>query len=315
MRSSFIIPSIVLILLLTAWGAAAAETQAGQEQLSSMPAGTADPRTFYQIPTGSDPVAGTERLYFAPGNLYPPYAADPFRVGFGFEPVHVSKLRIPDTSKTRVSLRAGGLLTVLRSEKEGRPDVGWQISLLGGFNDQNDVINSLDNIGWDGRYGILFMTAPRPGLAFKFGLLHVSSHVGDEYMERTGRKRIGYTRQELAIGASWYATDRWRLYAETGKALSTTNRDQDPWRGQFGLEYESAPVLWRRRAAWYAAVDVQAMQERDWRCDISFQTGFLVRATGRTWRLGGAWYNGRPMIGEFFQYTERYLSVGLWIDI
>jgi hypothetical protein len=135
-------------------------------------------------------------------------------------------------------------------------------------------------------------------------------------MERTGRKRIGYTRQELAGGISWFPAERWRLYAETGRSLSMSNRQlQDPWRWQLGVEYESAPSFWRRRAAWYAAVDAQTMQERNWRIDVSLQSGFVVKSAGRTWRIGAAWYNGRPMIGEFFQYTERYLSVGLWIDI
>lgn len=317
MRSLSTPASLILgLLLLALAGAASAAMPSGQEQLSTGTTGTADARMLYQIPTGSNPVTGARYLYFAPGNLYPPYAADPFRVGFGFEPVHVAKSSIPDTSKSRVNLRAGGVLTIVRSQEDERPDTGWQLSILGGFNDQNDVRNSLDNIGWDGRYGLLYMTAPQPSLAFKFGVLHVSSHVGDEYAERTGRRRIGYTRQELAAGVSWFMAERWRLYAETGRAFFMSTRQlQEPWRWQSGLEYESPPVMWRHRLAWYAALDVQAMQERDWRADVSFQSGVVARSAGRTWRLGAAWYNGRPMIGEFFQYTERYLSVGLWIDI
>jgi hypothetical protein len=288
----------------------------GPEQLATGSTRTQDARILYEIPTGGDAAAGARRLYFAPGNLYPPYAADPFRVGFGFEPVHVVRDRIPATSTSRVSLRAGGLITVVRSEQDERPGTGWQVSLLGGFNDQNDVRNHLDNIGWDGRYGLVVMAAREPGLAFKAGVLHVSSHLGDEYMERTGTRRIGYTRQEVAGGVSWFATDRWRWYVEAGRSIFLGNRQlQDRWRTQWGVEYESSPVLWRHRAAWYAASDMQAMQERDWRVDVSVQGGFVVHSAGRTWRLGASWYNGRPMIGEFFQYTERYITVGLWIDI
>ncbi len=311
----FIMPlaGLILIILLTM----PAHTHAGDAAgLASGPTRTQDVRMLYQIPTGGEQSGSTRVLYFAPGNLYPPYAADPFRVGFGFEPVHVARTGIPDTSKSRVNLRAGGLITVLRTERDGRPDEGWQVSLLGGFNDQNDVRNSLDNIGWDGRYGLLVMAAPRPSLAFKLGVIHVSSHLGDEYIERTGRKRIGYTRQEVAGGVSWSVSERWRLYAEAGRAFFMSNRQlQEPWRRQVGAEYDSGPVLWRQRAGWYAALDVQATQERGWRNDVSFQSGFVVRSAGRTWRLGASWYNGRPTIGEFFQYTERYITMGLWIDI
>lgn len=268
------------------------------------------------VPVDENLQAGRRILYFPPGNLYPPYAADPFRVGFAIESVHVSRVGIENSSRSRVNLRAGAQLAFLRSQGIDEPDVGWEVSLVGGFNDQNDVLHSLDNIGWDGHYGLLATAAPLSGLAFKFGLLHVSSHVGDEYMERTGRRRIGYTRQETAAAVSWFFSEHWRIYLETGRAFSMSNSElQEPWRGQLGLEYESTPLLWKRRIAWYAAMDSQSMQERGWRVDLSVQTGLVVHSAGRTWRLGLQWYNGRPPIGEFFQNTERYASLGLWIDI
>lgn len=43
--------------------------------------------------------------------------------------------------------------------------------------------------------------------------------------------------------------------------------------------------------------------------------GLVARSGGRTRRIGIEWYHGRPPIGEFFQYTESYLSLGLWIDV
>jgi hypothetical protein len=226
------------------------------------------------------------------------------------------KTAIPDTSTSRINLKAGGELPLVRTQPDSDPELGWEISLMGGFNDQNDVRQSLDNIGWDGHYGLLVTGVPVKGLAFKAALLHVSSHVGDELMERTGRRRIGYTRQELAAGVSWFVNGRWRVYTEAGKAVSMSNEDlQRPWRMQAGVEYETAPRLLQGFTAWYVASDWQAMQERDWRVDTSIQTGFVVRSGGRSWRLGVEWYNGRPPIGEFFQYTERYTSIGLWIDV
>ena len=285
----------------------AAEGQAGEGETA---------RRLTERPEGRNPLTGGRLLYFPTGDLYPPYAADPFRVGFGFQPVHVTRVDIPNTTSSRVNLRAGGQVGVVRSLSADDPDLGWQVSLIGGFNDQNDVRNSLDNIGWDGHYGIILTAMPIHDLAFKLGLLHTSSHVGDEFMERTGRARISYTRQELAAGVSWFMNERWRVYTETGRAFSMSNRElQRPWRGQAGIEYEAPPAIWSKRLAWYAATDLQATQEREWKVDAAVQTGFVMRAEGRTWRIGVEWYHGRPPMGEFFQFTERYLSIGLWIDI
>lgn len=272
-------------------------------------------RRLVERPEGRDPLTGSRFVYFPSGDIYPPYAADPFRVGFGFQPVHVTTVDIPNTTNSRVNLRAGGQLGIVRSLSEEDPGLGWQVSLMGGFNDQNDVRNSLDNIGWDGHYGILMTAVPVHDLAFKLGLLHTSSHLGDEFIERTGHLRIGYTRQELAAGVSWFPREHWRFYTETGRAFSLNSELQRTWRGQAGLEFEASPRFWSNRLAWYAAADLQATQERGWKIDTALQTGFVTRAEGRTWRIGAEWYHGRPPVGEFFQFTERYVSIGLWIDI
>jgi hypothetical protein len=38
-------------------------------------------------------------------------------------------------------------------------------------------------------------------------------------------------------------------------------------------------------------------------------------AGGGHWRVGFEYYDGRSPIGEFFQYRERHLAFGLWIDL
>lgn len=261
----------------------------------------------------SDPGAMT---LFPSGDLYPQYAADPHRVGFGVQRLSFTDVRIPSSGDSRVAIRAGGRLGIVRIHPSGNEERGWQVSLEGGFNTQFDADHSLDNIGWDGRYGLVITTAQSRQWAFKFGLLHDSSHVGDEYMERTGRKRIGYTRHELAAGAGWFPDKRLLLYGEAGWGYELSNeRLQEPGRIQFGLAYESFPTPEKGRIGWYGAADLSAMEERDWRVDRSLQTGLAARSGGRTWRFGIEWYRGRPPIGEFFQITEEYVSVGLWIDI
>ena len=260
--------------------------------------------------------SGRTVLLFPSGDLYPQYAADPHRVGFGLQYLSFTKTRIAESGDSRVDLRAGGRFGIVRVQPQDQPGRGWQLSIEGGFNAQFDIDYSLDNIGWDGKYGLLLTKAWDQDLSFKLGALHTSSHVGDEYEERTGRRRIGYTRHELAAGISRSIERRWRAYAEAGWGYRLSNENvQKPGRFQLGLEYEYAKSLWKGCAGWYAAVDVSSMEERDWRVDTSLQVGLMFRSGERIWRLGIERYDGRPPIGEFFQDTESYIALGLWLDV
>jgi hypothetical protein len=176
----------------------------------------------------------------------------------------------------------------------------------------------LDNIGWDGNYG-LSMTTSRAGgkRAYLIGILHTSAHVGDEWIERTGRQRLNYTREEARTAVSWQLTPSWRTYFEAGYGY-TLRSDEDlmaPWRAQTGLEYESRNSLWGGLAGWYLATDLAAWEERDWRLDASTQGGLMMDSAGRTWRLGLQYYDGRVPLGEFFQETEAGFTVGLWVEL
>ena len=253
---------------------------------------------------------------FPVADLYPPYAADPHRAGFGVQWLNFTDTAIPDSGDSRVALRAGGRFGIVRMHPPGEEERGWQISLEGGFNAQFDADHQLDNIGWDGRYGLVTTSAPSGQWAFKFGVLHDSAHLGDEYMERTGRERLGYTRHELAAAASWFPDKRFRAYLEAGWGYDLSNKQlQEPGRIQSGLEYESPPWPGKGRISWYGAADFSAMEERNWRMDRSLQAGLVTHAGNRTWRFGIEWYNGRPPLGELFQFTEEYVSLGLWVDI
>ncbi len=266
-------------------------------------------------PADEAPSAGSV-VFLPPGDFYPPYVADPQRVGFGVQWQGFTNTGIPDSGSHRVALRAGGRFGVIRAGSPGTGDAGWQVNVEGGFNAEFDADHSLDNIGWDGRYGLVVTTARSNSLAFKFGVLHDSSHVGDEYMERTGRRRIGYTRHELAAGVSRTISEHWRTYAEAGWGYQFGNDAlMKPGRGQAGLEYESCRGPQEDCTGWYGALDLSGMEERNWRLDTALQAGLVARKGERTWRIGIEWYHGRPPIGEFFQYTESYISLGIWLDV
>ena len=74
-------------------------------------------------------------------------------------------------------------------------------------------------------------------------------------------------------------------------------------------------MLWNNRVGWYAAADGSAYEERDWDINVSVQAGFAMRTNERTWRFGIEHYDGRSLIGEFFQDDERYTALGLWLNL
>ena len=137
---------------------------------------------------------------FPSSNLYPAYLADPRRPQFGVMLLAYPDPQIPDSGDRRVGLKLGGRFGLLRVHPGGR---AWQADIEAGFTGQFDIDNSLDNIGWDGTYGFLVSTDLGHGVSFQLGTKHISSHVGDEYAERTGRRRIGYTREEAVVGSGW----------------------------------------------------------------------------------------------------------------
>jgi hypothetical protein len=256
---------------------------------------------------------GRTLIVFPLEDSFPRPLADPHRAGFGLATVHVTGNDIPSAGDERFALKVGGRLGLLRLQEGAR---AWQLNVEGGFNGQFDITQSEDNIGWDGLYGLTLTTMLRPGLSLRVGALHNSAHVGDEYIERTGRLRLNYTREEAIAGLSWQIDPRWRTYGELAHGYVLRNEAlQAPGRAQAGLEYEAPTHWWAGRLAWYAALDVSAMEERDWRADVGANVGFLTRVGERRWRLGIEYYDGRPAMGEFFQHTEQHLALGAWLDL
>lgn len=269
---------------------------------------------------------------FPEGVLYPPYVAEIRRPGFGATVLSVAEAAPEGVEDLRFGLKLGGRFGLVRW---GPPATGrlWQLSLEAGFYGQFDIEHSQDNLGWDGLYGLVLTTAPADGgpAAYSLAIHHISSHVGDEIAERTGRLRIGYTREEVALGVSWRQPEgrgpgRWRLYGEGawGYTLSAEGPAgeelQKPGRVEVGVEYDAPGVLGGRlgtpgRWGWFGALDVNVWEERDWQPSVSVQAGFLVPSGDRRWRLGVAAYDGQLPLGEFFQVDERYVLAGLWLDL
>ncbi len=301
----------VLLVFATPETACSANVAAvGQSTGADADTGSTDDRSF--------PVIAGWRGLFAPGSdLYPRYIADPLRPTMAIQYMSVSS-DIPETGDRRFLFDLGGRFGLLRIHPAEQTEAGFQIDLQAAFLGMFDLEYSSDGIGWDGLYGMLLTWSSGRGTALKFGMQHDSSHVGDEYMERTGRLRIGYTREEIVLGLSRELMPHLLVYGEGAYGSTLANEEvQEPWRLQGGLQYEDADRLLRGRLGWYAALNVTSYEENDWDANFSIQAGLLApaRELDRSFRLGVAYYHGRSLIGEFSQFDEEYISVGFWIDL
>lgn len=258
------------------------------------------------------PGAGIE--LFPQGDPYPRSLADPHAPANSVRVVRFHDVDIEDSGKSRFLLQAGGRFPVLGGDCGLAGGETWRLSIEAGFDGVFDIDRSFDAIGWDGNYGLV-ATAGLGGGAAKLGILHTSAHVGDEYAERTGRRRLDYTRQELLAALSWPLPRRLRVYGEVGWGSDLRNETiQAPWRGQVGVEWQSG-ARWLDRVGLYGALDLQAMEEWDWDLEASLQVGFMVTSGDRRWRVGLEYLDGRPPLGEFYQQDERGVGIGLWVDV
>ncbi|MFV2073449.1 MAG: DUF1207 domain-containing protein [Thermoanaerobaculales bacterium] len=253
-------------------------------------------------------------IFLPTSHLYPAYIADPLRPQNALTLQWVADTEIPETGAARFGLRLGGSLSILRWYREGNPDRAWQLSFEGGFAGQFDIEYSWDNTGWDGFYGVYLSRMLNKNLGFRFGSQHDSSHIGDEYSDRTGRTRIHYTREEGILGVSWRFKPQWRTYAEIGYGNGLSGFP--PWRIQSGLEYVSEQRYWNGRASRYAAIDLRSYQETDWNTRVTAQVGYRLPVGDQSsvHRLALEFGTGRSVMGQFLWEKETWLAIGWYYD-
>ena len=252
--------------------------------------------------------------WFPANDFYPRYYADPLRPQNAITIQWLAHTEIPDTTSARFGLRLGGGFGIYRWHKEETPHLGWQLTFEGGFAGQFDIGYSWDNVGWDGFYGLILAWKPKENLGFRFGTQHDSSHIGDEYSELTGQKRIHYTREEAIAGVSWEIMPRWILYSDLGYGNGYAGSLTATVQG--GTQYISEQTYWKNRSSFFVAFNARTYEESDWRTRVTVQTGFLVPVGPRSsvFRVAIEAGLGRSILGQFAQYDENWVGIGWYYD-
>jgi len=207
----------------------------------------------------------------------------------------------------------GGTVGVWRYGTGGlRPD-GWQMDVSAAAFLRQNASEELDVDATDFRVRVPITYRSGP-TAIQFGYDHISSHAGDEFLERNpGFQRLNFLRDSLILAIRHDLTPDLNVYAEIDYAVNF--EISEPWLFQFGAEY--SPYLqhgWK--GAPIVAVNSQLREELDYDPSISIIAGWqwLSPETDNLIRLGLRYYRGFSQQYSFYEQREELLGIGLYYD-
>lgn len=192
--------------------------------------------------------------------------------------------------------------------------VGWQLDIEGATIVRLNLDEERDVDASDFRFGVPITYTAGDGVSYKIGYYHLSSHLGDELIARTGvNSRINYVRDAIIAGVSYQIAPSLRVYGETAYAFFTAG-GAEPWEFQIGAEY-ARPGPTGFAGTPFVATNAHLRQETDFSGDWTLQTGWLWRGvTGSTLRLGLHYMNGKSTQYQFFNRNEEQVGLGVWYD-
>lgn len=154
--------------------------------------------------------------------------------------------------------------------------------------------------------------------AFRLRVYHISSHLGDEFMNNTvGVVRLNPSFEALEYMTSYQLAEGVRLYIGPGYVFHSDNSyPMKPMYIEYGGEFRLVGYKSRYHRLYgspFIAVDVQNWQEVGWRFSTTAQLGYewsKLHGAGRKVRLFGEYHNGVSE-GQFFRDITEYYAIRL----
>jgi hypothetical protein len=151
----------------------------------------------------------------------------------------------------------------------------------------------------------------------KVGYEHASTHLGDDFIERTGAVKVGHVRDEIELGLDYVFANQFRVYGQFAYAFHMNTKPESSGdRYGAGIEWsEYRNTGWKGQP--YAAVDLEVRADQDYTGNVTVQAGWEWRRddSNRAVRLGLEYYNGKSPFGQFFREHEQWAGLGCWIDL
>ena len=191
---------------------------------------------------------------------------------------------------------------------------GWQLDVEAAGNPRLDLEDGRrDLVASDFRAGVP-LTYGQGRYQVKFAYYHLSSHLGDEFLLRTGATRINFVRDVLVWGHSYYLNDALRAYGEVGYGVHTDG-GSEPWEFQFGLDFAPACSTGFHGAPFFA-LNAHLREEFNFGGNFVAQAGWAWRKRrgGPLVRIGVQYYNGQSSQWQLFNTFEQQIGFGTWYD-
>jgi hypothetical protein len=188
---------------------------------------------------------------------------------------------------------------------------GWQLDADGVVLARLDSSRSM--VSNDFRIGFPITRREGPW-EFKFGYYHLSSHLGDLYLEsHPGLQRINYKREQLVLGVAYRPIQDLRFYSEAAWAF-VEDGGARPWEFQFGIDYSPAQPNWFYGAP-FAAINTKLTQDTNYSGNFTVEAGWQWRGqNSRTLRTGLQYFNGMSFQRQFYDRFESFVGAGSWYD-
>jgi hypothetical protein len=198
-----------------------------------------------------------------------------------------------------------------------RPGDGLQLSLVAGIFAQFDLgTESFDLINADYLVGIP-LSARMGGFSTRVGIIHQSSHLGDEYVLRSDieRENLSFEAVEAILSQE---VGPMRVYGGGQILFNREPPELEPLVAHTGAELRLGAG---RGARLVAAIDLKSSEQQEWDPAISARAGMELAHwrhedhPPRLFALLVEFYDGPSPYGQFFQEQIRYIGIGLHLSL
>lgn len=229
--------------------------------------------------------------------------ADPRRIQLG-----AAYYRLDGKDRADAALGYSWGMTRWRTEDESW---SWQWNVEGMAYSRFTISGSLNSFETVDFVGNIPVSARHGGFSARAMLFHESSHLGDDYIRRTGDQGFRYSIDGARLTLSAEPLEWLRVYCGASYLLHTI---PDPGRriAQAGVEFTSRPLAWRHMRV-FGAQDAQFRENSGYHGSWRSMAGIIIGIDGapRTMRAFVGRFVGYSPFGQLYRRRERYTDIGL----